>query len=53
LPGVERARLLDTQRLHERVLTVADVLSANELVVVSSLRGRRAAVLGKSSRRHR
>jgi para-aminobenzoate synthetase / 4-amino-4-deoxychorismate lyase len=53
LPGVERAHLLESQRLHERVLTVADVLSANELAVVSSLRGWRAAVLGKSSRRRR
>jgi para-aminobenzoate synthetase/4-amino-4-deoxychorismate lyase len=45
LPGVERARLLDAGVLTERVLTVADLHAAEELALVSSLRGWRPAVL--------
>ncbi|RZU31079.1 aminodeoxychorismate synthase component I [Blastococcus saxobsidens] len=45
LPGVERGRLLELGRLHERVLTVADLRAAEELAVVSSLRGWRSARL--------
>jgi para-aminobenzoate synthetase/4-amino-4-deoxychorismate lyase len=45
LPGVERARLLDAGRLRERVLTVADLHAAEELAVLSSLRGWRPARL--------
>jgi para-aminobenzoate synthetase/4-amino-4-deoxychorismate lyase len=39
LPGVERARLLDTGLLRERVLLPADLERAEDLAVVSSLRG--------------
>ena len=39
LPGVERARLLETGQLRERVLLPADLDRAEELAVVSSLRG--------------
>ena len=45
LPGVERGRLLESGRLHERVLTVADLRAAEQLAVVSSLRGWREARL--------
>jgi para-aminobenzoate synthetase/4-amino-4-deoxychorismate lyase len=45
LPGVERARLLETGRLRERVLHVADLERAEGLAVLSSLRGWRAAEL--------
>jgi para-aminobenzoate synthetase/4-amino-4-deoxychorismate lyase len=45
LPGVERGRLLDAGRLRERVLTVADLSTADGLAVLSSLRGWRAARL--------
>jgi len=45
LPGVERGRLLELGRLHERVLTVEDLLGAEEVAVLNSLRGRRAARL--------
>ena len=45
LPGVERARLLDLGRLHERVLYVHDLQDAEEVVVLNSLRGRREARL--------
>jgi para-aminobenzoate synthetase/4-amino-4-deoxychorismate lyase len=45
LPGVERAHLLDSGVLAERVLTVADLHAAEELALVSSLRGWRPAVL--------
>ncbi len=45
LPGVERARLLATGRLAERVLRVADLERAERVAVVSSLRGWRAAEL--------
>ena len=44
LPGVERARLLDLGRLHERVLR-PDLAAAEGLAVVSSLRGWRSARL--------
>ncbi|SHN75708.1 para-aminobenzoate synthetase / 4-amino-4-deoxychorismate lyase [Geodermatophilus obscurus] len=43
LPGVERARLLETGRLRERVLHVADLERAQGVAVLSSLRGWRAA----------
>jgi para-aminobenzoate synthetase/4-amino-4-deoxychorismate lyase len=45
LPGVERGRLLETGRLRERTLTVADLRRADDLAVVSSLRGWRPAIL--------
>jgi para-aminobenzoate synthetase / 4-amino-4-deoxychorismate lyase len=45
LPGVERARLLELGRLHERVLTVADLHDAEQLAVLNSLRGWRSARL--------
>jgi para-aminobenzoate synthetase/4-amino-4-deoxychorismate lyase len=45
LPGVERGRLLELGVLGERVLSFADLCSAEELAVVSSLRGWRRAVL--------
>ncbi len=45
LPGVERARLLEAGRLQERVLHVADLQRAEELGVLSSLRGWRVAEL--------
>jgi para-aminobenzoate synthetase/4-amino-4-deoxychorismate lyase len=46
LPGVERARQLELGRLHERVLDAQDLHDAEELAVVSSLRGWRPARLG-------
>jgi para-aminobenzoate synthetase/4-amino-4-deoxychorismate lyase len=45
LPGVERGRLLESGRLHERVLTVADLHDAEEIAVLNSLRGWRRALL--------
>jgi para-aminobenzoate synthetase/4-amino-4-deoxychorismate lyase len=45
LPGVERGRRVDAGELRERSLTVADLARAEELAVVSSLRGWRPAVL--------
>jgi para-aminobenzoate synthetase/4-amino-4-deoxychorismate lyase len=45
LPGVERGRLLRRGVLRERELTPADVRGAEELALVSSLRGWRPAVL--------
>ena len=45
LPGVERARLVRTGRLHERRLTASEVRTADALAVLSSLRGWRPAVL--------
>lgn len=45
LPGVERARLLDLGRLREHVLTPADLGAAEDLAVLNSLRGWRAARL--------
>ncbi|MFI5035302.1 MAG: aminodeoxychorismate synthase component I [Acidimicrobiales bacterium] len=45
LPGVERARLLDEGELVESVLTLDDLRAADELAVVNSLRGWRAAKL--------
>jgi para-aminobenzoate synthetase/4-amino-4-deoxychorismate lyase len=45
LPGVERGRLLDLGRLRERVLRVDDLHAAEEIAVVSSLRGWRPARL--------
>jgi para-aminobenzoate synthetase/4-amino-4-deoxychorismate lyase len=45
LPGVERGRLLELGALHEGALTVDDLHAADELAVLSSLRGRRRARL--------
>jgi para-aminobenzoate synthetase / 4-amino-4-deoxychorismate lyase len=45
LPGVERGRLLDLGVLQERVLIAADLLAAEDLAVLSSLRGWRSATL--------
>jgi para-aminobenzoate synthetase/4-amino-4-deoxychorismate lyase len=45
LPGVERARLLESGRLRERVLRPEDLARAGGLALVSSLRGWRSAVL--------
>ena len=45
LPGVERGRLLEQGVLHERVLHAADLPAAEDLAVVSSLRGWRSATL--------
>ena len=45
LPGVGRARLLAAGTLRERVLSPADLAAAEDLAVVSSLRGWRPAVL--------
>jgi para-aminobenzoate synthetase/4-amino-4-deoxychorismate lyase len=50
LPGVERARLMDGGRLHERVLSVPDLESAEEIAVLNSLRGWRTARLAGSER---
>jgi para-aminobenzoate synthetase / 4-amino-4-deoxychorismate lyase len=47
LPGVERARLVDAGELQERTLSVEDLRRADDLAVVSSLRGRRPAVLAR------
>ena len=45
LPGVERGRLLELGVIAERVLSRADLHRAEELAVLSSLRGWRSAVL--------
>jgi len=45
LPGVERARLLDSGRLRERVVTVEELARAGAFATLSSLRGWRAAGL--------
>ena len=45
LPGVERARLLELGRLHERVLHVHDLHDADQVAVLNSLRGWREARL--------
>lgn len=45
LPGVERARLLELGVLHERVLRPADLRTARDVAVISSLRGWRRARL--------
>lgn len=45
LPGVERARALDDGRLVERVLSVDEVLRADGIATLSSLRGWRDAVV--------
>ncbi|HYH24914.1 MAG TPA: aminodeoxychorismate synthase component I [Blastococcus sp.] len=52
LPGVERGRLLDLGVLRERVLLPADLLGAEELAVLNSLRGwRRATLIDRPSPR--
>jgi para-aminobenzoate synthetase/4-amino-4-deoxychorismate lyase len=45
LPGVERGRLLDLGVLQERILHAADLLAAEDIALVSSLRGWRPATL--------
>jgi len=45
LPGVERGRLLEQGTIAERVLTLVDLSRAEEIAVLSSLRGWRSAVL--------
>jgi para-aminobenzoate synthetase/4-amino-4-deoxychorismate lyase len=45
LPGVERARLLEDATLTERTVTLAQLRSAADIAVVSSVRGWRRAVL--------
>lgn len=45
LPGVARARLLQLGRLRERSLTVDDLIAADAIAVVNSLRGWRQASL--------
>jgi para-aminobenzoate synthetase/4-amino-4-deoxychorismate lyase len=45
LPGVERARRIERGELVERALSPADLHRAEEIAVLSSLRGWRAAVL--------
>jgi para-aminobenzoate synthetase/4-amino-4-deoxychorismate lyase len=53
LPGVERARLLESGHLQERVLSVGDLEQAEQLAVLSSLRGwREARLLDGRSRAH-
>jgi para-aminobenzoate synthetase/4-amino-4-deoxychorismate lyase len=47
LPGVERARLIDTGLLHERTLRPADLHAATAIALVSSLRGWRSATLSR------
>ncbi len=51
LPGVGRARLLAAGVLAERVITLSDLLVAQEVALISSLRGwRRAVVLPSPGR---
>ena len=50
LPGVERERLLRSSALAERTITVEELLGADGIALVSSLRGWRAAVLAPPSR---
>ncbi len=45
LPGVGRQRLLEAGRFGERRVTVAELVAADDLAVVSSLRGWRPARL--------
>jgi para-aminobenzoate synthetase/4-amino-4-deoxychorismate lyase len=45
LPGVERGRLIENGRLVERTLTLDDLQAAEEIALVSSLRGWRRASL--------
>jgi len=47
LPGVHRRMLIESGELHERVLTPADLRAADEVVLLSSVRMRRKALLGK------
>ena len=50
LPGVERGRLVEEGAIGERVLTLGELVSAEEVAVVSSLRGWRPAVLDDAAR---
>ncbi|MDN5725476.1 MAG: aminotransferase class IV, partial [Propionibacteriales bacterium] len=45
LPGVERGLRLDDGTLHERTLRPQDLRRAEEIAVISSLRGWRSATL--------
>jgi para-aminobenzoate synthetase/4-amino-4-deoxychorismate lyase len=45
LPGIERARLIETGQLRERTLYPSDLVPAQALAVISSLRGWRPAEL--------
>lgn len=47
LPGVERGRLVELGTLRERVLSVEDLAAADQVALVSSLRGWRPAVLSE------
>lgn len=49
LPGVHRRMLIESGELHERVLTPADLRAADEVVLLSSVRMRRKALLEKES----
>lgn len=48
LPGVERGALLARGELAERTLTPAELGAADDIVLISALRGRRRAVLTQS-----
>lgn len=45
LPGVERARLIETGTLVERVITIDELLGASEVATLNSLRGWQSAQL--------
>jgi para-aminobenzoate synthetase / 4-amino-4-deoxychorismate lyase len=47
LPGIERQRLIDVGRLHERTITIEELPSCEALAVVNSLRGWRSARLSR------
>lgn len=51
LPGVERGRLVELGELRERTLRAKDLVQAERLALVSSLRGWRSAVLIEPARR--
>ena len=46
LPGVYRAKLLEEGEIEERVLTLQDLVSADEIALINSVRLWRAARLG-------
>jgi para-aminobenzoate synthetase/4-amino-4-deoxychorismate lyase len=48
LPGVGRAIALEEGRVKERIVTIAEALSAEELALVSDVRGWRRAILVES-----
>ncbi len=45
LPGIERGRLLESGEIQERPMTPAVLRAAEEILLISSLRGRRVAVV--------